>query len=110
MLRPSADHRLEPVFHRTSSHKPRPAIASPSIRAPVRALARLHAVQVLDTSSVSSKLKPLASGQHYPSPPGSLTAWETHVSLMSHVHGFNSGGQVSLRFELLVPQVRLLRA
>ena len=56
---------------------------------------------------MSSKQKPLASGQHYPSPPGGLTAWETHVSLMSHVHGFNSGGQVSLRFELLLPQVGL---
>ena len=55
---------------------------------------------------MSSKLKLVASGEHTPLPPGTLTAWETHVTLKSHLQGFCSGGQISLRFELLRPQVR----
>ena len=65
----------------------------------------LARVQIYDTSAVSSKLKLIASGEHVPTTPGNLTAWETHVTLKSHLHGFCSGGQISLRFELLRAQV-----
>ena len=63
------------------------------------------ALQIYDTSSVSSKLKLIASGEYTPVPPGTLTAWETHVTLKSHLQGFPLGGQISLRFELLRAQV-----
>lgn len=65
-------------------------------------------MQIYDTSNLSSKLKLVASGEHTPLMPGNLTAWETHVTLKSHLHGFCSGGQISLRFELLRPQASAL--